>query len=111
MISLKDKPELKVVDDQKGCPTWSVELCRGILKLIMQQKPYGTYHICGSNSTTWYGFAKEVFKIMGFDVNLKPCTTDEFPRDAKRPKYSVMDNDNICPDWKDSLKEYIRLRG
>ena len=111
MISLKDKPELKVVDDQKGCPTWSVELCRGILKLIMQQKPYGTYHICGSNSTTWYGFAKEVFKIMNIDVNLKPCATDEFPRDAKRPKYSVMDNDGICPDWKDSLKEYIKLRG
>ena len=110
MISLAQKPELKVVDDQTGCPTWTVELCRGIIKLIGEQKPYGTYHICGSGQTSWYNFAKEIFKLMNLDVNLKPCTTDEFPRDAKRPQYSVMDNNSICPDWKQSLKEYIKLR-
>ena len=111
MISLADKPELKVVDDQVGCPTWTVELCRGIIKLISEQKPYGTYHVCGGGNTSWYGFAKEIFNQMGLNVNLKPCTTDEFPRDAKRPKYSIMENNSICPDWKESLKEYIKLRG
>lgn len=59
MLSLADKPEIKVVDDQTGCPTWTVELANGILKLL--SKPYGTYHVCGSGSTTWYGFAKEIF--------------------------------------------------
>ena len=109
MISLADKPELKVVDDQIGCPTWTVELSNGIVKLI-KEKDYGTYHVCGSGSTRWYGFAKEIFEQMGLEVNLKPCTTDEFPRPAKRPTYSVMDNANICRDWKLALKDYLKLR-
>jgi len=108
MISLKDKEELKVVDDQIGCPTWTVELANGILKLL--DKPFGTYHVCGSGSTSWYGFAKEIFTQMGLNVNLKPCKTEEFPRPAKRPAYSVMNNDKICRDWKLALKDYLNLR-
>lgn len=110
MISLADKPELKVVDDQIGCPTWTVDLSNGILKLLENKRSYGTYHVCGSGVTSWYGFAKAVFELSGIDVNLKPCTTEEFPRPAKRPAYSVMDNDGICRDWKEALKEYINLR-
>ena len=111
MLSLAGKEELKVVNDQIGCPTWTVELCRAIVKLIADQKPYGIYHTCGSGSTTWYGFAKEIFKLANLDVNLIPCTTQDFPRDAKRQKYSVMDNSSICPDWGYSLCEYMKLRG
>ncbi len=110
MLSMAEKPELKVVDDQIGCPTWTVELSNGILKLIGAQKPYGIYHICGSGFTSWYGFAKEIFLQTGLAVNLKPCATDEFPSPAKRPKYSVMDNDKICRDWKVALKDYLSLR-
>ena len=108
MISLKDKPELKVVDDQIGCPTWTVELANGILKLL--KNPYGIYHICGSGNTTWYGFAKEIFKQCGFEVNLKPCTTEEYPRPAKRPHYSVMNNSGICRKWESALHDYLQLR-
>lgn len=108
MLSLKDKPELKVVDDQIGCPTWTVELANGILKLL--QKPYGTYQVCGSGVTSWYGFAKEIFKQSNINVNLKPCTTEEFPRAAKRPHYSVMDNDGICRSWEAALHDYLQLR-
>jgi len=108
MISLKDKEELKVVDDQIGCPTWTVELANGILKLL--QKPYGTYHVCGSGQTSWYGFAKEIFSQCNLNVNLKPCTTEEFPRPAKRPKYSVMDNDGLCRKWEAALHDYLQLR-
>lgn len=107
MISLADKP-LKVVDDQIGCPTWTVELANGILKLF--DKPYGTYHVCGSGSTSWYGFAKEIFEQLGMEVDLKPCKTEEFSRPAKRPAYSVMDNDGICRNWKAALKDYLDLR-
>lgn len=108
MLSLAEKPELKVVDDQIGCPTWTVELANGILKLL--SKPYGTYHVCGSGITSWYGFAKEIFEQAGLAVNLKPCTTEEFPRPAKRPKYSVMDNGKLCRNWQAALKDYMELR-
>ena len=108
MLSLKDKEELKVVDDQIGCPTWTVELANGILRLL--QKPYGTYHVCGSGQTSWYGFAKEIFSQSQLNVNLKPCTTDEFPRPAKRPKYSVMDNSGLCRRWEVALHDYLQLR-
>lgn len=108
MLSLKDKEELKVVDDQVGCPTWTVELATGILKLL--KKPFGTYHVCGSGFTSWYGFAKEIFEQSGITVNLKPCTTDEFPRPAKRPHYSIMDNEGICRDWRLALRDYLNLR-
>jgi dTDP-4-dehydrorhamnose reductase len=76
MISLKDKPELKVVDDQIGCPTWTVELANGIVKLITEEMPFGIYHVCGSGHTSWYGFAKKIFELCDLKVNLKPCTTD-----------------------------------
>lgn len=109
MISLKDKPELKVVDDQIGCPTWTIELANGIIKLLDTEN-YGVYHVCGSGSTSWYGFAKEIFEKLGLDVNLKPCTTAEFPRPAKRPSYSVMGNNKICRNWKVALKDYLNLR-
>lgn len=114
MLSLKDKPELKVVDDQTGCPTWTCELASGIIKLF--EKPYGIYHVCGSGSTTWYGFAKEIFEQYkkleqtDLDVNVLPCTTEDFPRPANRPKYSVMANDKICRNWKSALKDYLQLR-
>ena len=111
MISLATKPELKVVDDQIGCPTWTVELANGILELIEDKCEYGIYHICGSGETSWYNFAKEIFKQMGLKVNLKPCTTEEFPRPANRPKHSSMDNDEFCRDWKLALKDYLELRG
>ena len=111
MISLADKPELKVVDDQIGCPTWTVELCNGIIKLLREEKAFGIYHVCGGGKTSWYGFAEEIFKQAGLNVNLKPCTTEEFPRPAKRPKYSVMDNAGICRQWQRALKDYINLRG
>ena len=108
MISMADKPELKVVDDQIGCPTWTVELANGILKLL--SKPYGTYHICGGGQTSWYGFAKEIFKNMNLDVNLIPCSSSEFPRPAKRPVYSAMDNQKLCRNWEAALRDYIELR-
>ena len=110
MLSLSDKPELKVVDDQVGCPTWTVDLSDAIINIIEEDLPYGIYHTCGGGNTSWYGFAKEIFAVANKNVNLKPCTTDEFPRPANRPKYSIMDNSNLLRDWKLALKEYIELR-
>ena len=110
MISLADKPEVKVVDDQIGCPTWTVDLSDAIISFIDEDPEYGIYHACGGGSTTWYGFAKEIYNQTGLKVNLKPCTTQDFPRPAKRPKYSIMDNEGLLRDWKLALKEYLELR-
>lgn len=110
MISLADKTELKVVDDQIGCPTWTIELSNGISDLLDEMPEFGIYHICSSGQTSWYGFAEEIFKLIGKKVNLKPCKTQEFPRPAKRPEYSVMDNNGVCRNWKSALKDYINLR-
>ena len=104
------KPELKVVDDQTGCPTWTVDLSNAIVKILEESMPYGIYHTCGGGSTSWYGFAKEIFKLANLDVNLLPCTTEEFPRPAKRPKYSVMDNGGLCRPWQKALADYMALR-
>jgi dTDP-4-dehydrorhamnose reductase len=111
MINLAQKsPELKVVSDQTGCPTWTVELARAAVKIIKNNFPYGIYHVCGSGSTSWHGFAAEIMKLMNIDVNIIPVCTDEFPRPAKRPQNSIMENNNICADWRKSLKQYIKLR-
>lgn len=103
-----EKNELKVVDDQRGCPTWTVDLSNCILDIL--EKPYGIYHICGAGETTWYGFAKEIFKLEGIKVSLKPCSSQEYLRPAKRPQYSVLDKNCKCRFWRDALKDYLMLR-
>lgn len=110
MISLADNPEIKVVNDQFGSPTWTVELANAIIKLLNEDKDFGIYHVCGNEGTTWFEFAKEIFSLMKMKVNLTPCTTEEFIRPAKRPAYSIMNNNGICRDWKSALKDYIELR-
>ncbi|MDR2067086.1 MAG: dTDP-4-dehydrorhamnose reductase [Endomicrobium sp.] len=109
ILGLAKNPEIKVVADQIGCPTWTVDLVKGILDIF--NKPYGVYHICGSGQVSWYEFACEVFMQARLKVNVKPCLTDEFPRPAKRPKYSVMDNGGSCRNWKEALKDYLTLIG
>lgn len=109
MLSMKNNSEIKVVDDQIGCPTWTVDLADGIAELL-DTDDFGTYHICGGGETSWYNFAKRIFELSNIKVNLIPCATKDFPRPAQRPKYSVMDNDGICRHWELALKEYLQLR-
>ncbi len=108
MLANKDK-ELKVVNDQIGCPTWTIELANGICE-ILDSEEYGIYHICGSGKASWHDFASEIFKLSNIKANLSPCKTEDFPRPAKRPAYSVMENDKICRNWKLALKDYLALR-
>ncbi len=110
MLSLKNRDEIKVVNNQRGCPTWTMELTYGIEKLL--NLPYGIYHICGQNSATWYEFALEIFKQLNINANIKPCLDKDFPRKAKRPSYSVMANKeklNLTRDWRLALSDYLRL--
>jgi len=102
MLELNSDTPLKVVSDQVGSPTWTVDLSAEIVKLL--GKPYGIYHICGGGQTSRYEWAKEI------GINVQPCLSNEFKQKAKRPRYSVMDNNNTCRHWKDALKEYLFLR-
>ena len=110
MISMADNPEIKVVNDQIGCPTWTVDLSKGIIKFLQENAEYGIYHVCGGGSTSWYGFAQKIFELANLKVNLIPCTTEEFSRPAKRPKCSIMCNNDICRNWELALKDYMKLR-
>ena len=109
-VSEPSRAEIKVVDDQIGCPTWTVDLSKSIVELLINDSEFGTYHICGSGQTSWYGFAKEIFAQAGLKVNLSPCSTEDFARPANRPRYSVMENNKSCRNWKVALKDYLALR-
>jgi len=104
-----------VVDDQRGSPTWARDLAAGLLTLAAIRPPANTWHLTGAGDTTWYGLAREVFRLTGHDPDrVKPTTTDKFPRPAPRPAYSVLDGsawiDAGLPEprpWLESLTEAI----
>lgn len=115
MLNLsKTNKVLKVVNDQIGTPTNTVDLARVIIKLV-EDKNYGLFHCTCKGKASWYEFAKEIFRIKNIDVEVVPCTTEEFPRPAKRPKYSVLRNymlelttGDITRDWREALEEYLK---
>ncbi|MGQ9632014.1 MAG: dTDP-4-dehydrorhamnose reductase [bacterium] len=108
-----EREELTVVDDQVGCPTYTVDLSRKIAELIETRK-YGTYHICGSGSTSWFGFARKILEYSGRGTKLTPITSSQLGRPAPRPAYSAMrqyalELEGFAPlrDWREALKEYL----
>ncbi len=116
MLNLaKNTKDINVVDDQVGSPTYTVDLATAI-STIINRPAYGIYHVTNSGQCSWYEFAKEIFKQAGVEVNLKPVTTEEFPRPAPRPKYSVLKHyswkmEGYPPirDYKEALKDYFKL--
>lgn len=111
MLQLSKKfSELKVVNDQRGKPTYTKHLARHLTRFLKERKPYGVYHFVNEGETTWYRFTKEIMKQAGRDIPVKPCTSDEFPRPAKRPKNSVMYNMKFVrmPHYKKALTEYLK---
>jgi len=113
MIRLgKEKKEVKVVNDQFGKPTYAVDLARRTLNLVENKKEYGIYHITNEGVTSWSGFAEEIFKQFGLAVKVIPVATSEFPRPAKRPKFSSLINTKLTPSrhWKEALADYLAKR-
>jgi len=105
---------LKVVNDQRGCPTYTKDLAAKLIELIGTER-YGNYHVSNSGSCTWYEFAKAIFEISGTAVNVAPVTTKEFPRPAARPKNSVFDHMALrlngfedVRHWKDGLSDFLK---
>lgn len=115
MINLsKTNAEIKVVNDQRGTPTSTIDVARVIIELV-KYKSYGLFHCTCKGECTWYELTKEIFKLKDIDTNVLPCSSEEFARAAKRPKFSVLRNymleltcGDITRNWKDALEDYLK---
>jgi dTDP-4-dehydrorhamnose reductase len=107
------RDQLKVVHDQVGSPTFTEDLADFLLKLVVTEN-YGVYHASNSGVCSWYDFAKAIFEESKVSITVNPCTTEEFPRPAPRPKYSVMEHmairangfDDLRP-WQEGLRDFL----
>lgn len=111
-----EKDELTVVDDQIGSPTWTVDLARAIIALI-DSGCRGIYHAANSEYCSWNGFAQAIFEEAGLHVSVRPMTTTELNRPARRPLYSTLECSKLTGDtgfrpqaWRNALQEYLKLR-
>lgn len=110
------KPQLKVVFDQTGTPTYAGDLAQAIFDIV-EKRQYeghsGIYHFSNEGVTSWYDFTKKIAELAGHTAcDIQPCHSDEFPSPVKRPAYSVLDKTKIketfgvsVPYWEDSLKK------
>jgi dTDP-4-dehydrorhamnose reductase len=110
----KENDAVNVVNDQYGSPTSTRELARTILA-VMDTDNYGVFHATCEGQCTWYEFTQEIFRLKGIKTKIQPVTSEEFPRPAKRPKYSVLDNymfrlttKHWLNNWKDEIKTYLK---
>ena len=107
------RPEISVVNDQRGSPTFTCDLASALVQLC-RASARGIVHVTNSGNCTWYEFATEIVRLSGLPAAVKPVTTAEYPRPARRPAYSVLSPDSLhaynirMPDWKDALQRYLR---
>lgn len=114
---MKEKELLRVVNDQKGCPTYCKDLAEASLFMLDKK---GIFHFANSHETTWFRFAKEIYRqCMENGVQLKvkeiiPITTQEYPTPAKRPAHSVLNTNKMAKvlggnprPWQEALKDYL----
>ena len=118
MLNLGDtRPEINVVNDQKGCPTWAHDLAVALMAIINKNGKtpiQETFHFTNEGQITWYEFALAIMEIGRKRCKVNPITTDQYPTKAKRPAYSVLDLHKIktftgmeIPHWRDSLVKCI----
>ncbi|MDP2933677.1 MAG: NAD(P)-dependent oxidoreductase [bacterium] len=102
-------PEIKVIDEEEGCPTYAPDLAKVTRKILEEKLPYGIYHTANSGSCTWFGFAEAIFKIAAIGVELKPIGSKGLIRKAPRPKYAVLLNTKLpaLRPWQPALAEYL----
>jgi dTDP-4-dehydrorhamnose reductase len=111
-----EQPVLRVVADQRGCPTHAGDLA-GALRRVLPLDLRGILHIAGAGDCTWHEFAREIVSLMGFSAQVEPITTDESRRPARRPAYSVLscrrlnDAGVSMPHWKEALSRFMQEVG
>jgi dTDP-4-dehydrorhamnose reductase len=109
------RKELDVVNDQRGCPTYTIDLARVIMQLC-QKGATGTVHATNSGECTWFDFASEIVREAGLETLVRPTSSDKFVRPAKRPSYSVLSSASlqqygiVVPPWQDASERYLKER-
>lgn len=113
----RERPELRVVDDQHGSPTYTRDLAEALGKLISTRR-YGVHHVTNSGVTTWFEFAREVVAAAGLSTPVYPQSTAEAARPAPRPACGALDNwawrvagERPLPDWRDATRRYMKNAG
>jgi dTDP-4-dehydrorhamnose reductase len=108
-----ERDELRIVHDQHCTPSFVPHVAAGIMRLI-DSRAEGLVHVVNSGSTTWHGFATELFHVVGRNITLHPIPTNDYPTPAKRPAYSVLDTTKFSalageglPDWRAGIAEYV----
>jgi dTDP-4-dehydrorhamnose reductase len=108
-----EKPHLDVVADQRGCPTYADDLAqalRGLLKVDIR----GICHVTNTGDCTWHEFAEAIVRLTGFSTEVRPITTAQAERLARRPAYSVLAQDRLksvrapLPHWQDALNRFMK---
>jgi dTDP-4-dehydrorhamnose reductase len=118
MLSRASKGEkLQVVADQKGSPTYTLDLARGI-KAAIEMGLEGLLHLTNSGDTTWFELAKHALAAAGLGAEIEPVTSECYPTRARRPRFSVLGSlvATHCgiaalPAWQDAVADYIKRRG
>jgi dTDP-4-dehydrorhamnose reductase len=109
------RQHLDVVGDQRGSPTYSVDLARVLIQLCRQHAS-GVVHVTNRGECSWYDFAREIIAGAGLATVLHETTSDKFVRPAERPKYSVLSPESLqnrgieMPGWQDALRRYMAER-
>jgi len=110
----RERDSLAVVHDQIGSPTYTYDLGRFLIELV-QTEAYGIYHASNTGICTWYEFAQAIFEESQLSMKIEPCTTEQFPRPAPRPAYSVMDHSAIRQNgltdlrpWREGLQAFLK---
>ena len=113
-----ERPEIRVVNDQIGSPTYAGDLAEAILSLFEKERQgeqnSGIYHYTNEGVCSWYDFAHSIIRIAGLPAKVIPIPTREYPTVAKRPAYSVLSKEKIkreyhwvIPHWEDSLRKCL----
>lgn len=110
-----NRPEIEVVNDQRGCPTYTFDLADAIIKLCHADAK-GVVHGTNRGVCSWYDFAAEILRRAGSKTVVRPTTSDKFVRPAPRPSYSVLSDASLAAygikmrGWEDTLPDYLRER-
>jgi dTDP-4-dehydrorhamnose reductase len=110
----RERERLSIVDDQHVTPSYVPHVARAI-RFLVEREQGGTWHVVNGGSTTWFGFAREIFRLTGHRVELEAITTEQFGATAPRPRYSVLDTSKYgalagappLPCWQEALGEYL----
>ena len=110
----RERPELKVVDDQFGAPTSSALIAEATRQAISTGRGQGIYHLSAAGRTSWHGFAQAIVEGAGLTTPVRPIPSSDYPTPARRPRNSVLDNSKLkselgiaLPDWRDGLREVL----